>query len=379
MPVSPFATTSLHTAAQRRQVYELIDIMSPREVPLLKLVGIDGEAGKNPKFEWLEDTLLAEVSTVANNPLAQAGTTLNVASGDGINFQANMILKLEDEYVYVSAVAADALTITRGVAGSSDVAHVLGVEVNIVGLAQNENADAPAKGTTELVIPYNYFQAFDTSYKISYMAANTDIYGVPEGDDARELEKAFQEVTIKLERTAIHGPRAAAASPVPRLMGGLDWFLSASYGTNHYSAALSSAQLTEKDINDALQNRYYAVGAQNMAKTMIVGSWNKRRINDIYAPYARMERNERTGGVLVDTIDTDWGPIDVVMSLRCPKATVYFVNLDYITIHPYEGLAFFDEEKASSGAYTVREIYGVYSMAVRNTKAMGKITGTAIS
>lgn len=394
MPVSPFLTTNLHQSAERRQVVELIDIMSPQTVPLLKLLGIDGEPGRNPKLEWLEDTLLAETGTLGS-ALAAGATTVNVASTTGFNFQAGEVIKITDtsnqaspnyEYMYITAVNTDALTVVRGVAGTASYAFSFasGSVIDIIGLANSEGATAPVKGTTDLVIPFNYFQDFDTSYQISYKEANTDIYGVPEGDDSRELEKAFKEVTVKLERSAFLGFRALANGSVPNLMGGLDYFLSSTYPQfAGYSANLttsgSAADLAEKDINDCLQAIYYAVGEENMAKTIICGVWNKRRINDIYAPSHRAAQNERTGGVVVTTIDTDFGPIDVVYSLRCPKDTLYFAKLDFISIHPYMGLAFFDQELSRTGAYIQREIFGSYTMALRNSKAMGVIRGTSTS
>jgi hypothetical protein len=127
------------------------------------------------------------------------------------------------------------------------------------------------------------------------------------------------------------------------------------------------------------QDRFQTVGQSNMAHTLIVAAWNKRRINDIFAPFVRTDRTERTGGVIVDTLDTDWGPMDVVLSLRCPTSKILNVNLDYIKIHPFNGLAFFDQELAVSGAYTIRQIYGVYSVKVKNPKCMGLIYGTATS
>lgn len=382
------AATGTYPTVQRRQVDELIDIMSPRDVPFLKLVGITGEAGVSLKLEWLEDALLAEVSHIEDNPLggtAATDRTVNVHAGDGINFQAGMIIKIESEYLYVSAVTADALTVVRNAAGTTCASHVQNSVVEIVGLANAEGSDAPLKGATEITAPYNRFQDFDTSYKITYKMQNLDIMGVPQGEDDYQLKKAFEEVTVKLERTAILGIRrdpetpTNGASAVPSLMGGLDYFVDSTFNTGVYEIALAGAQLTEKDLNDMFQDIFYKVGAANMGKTLIVGAWNKRRINDFYAPSARMARNERTGGVVVDTIDTDFGPIDVVLSLRCPKSTVYLVNLDYISLHPFKGLAFFDEEKASSGAYTVRQVFGSYSMKCKNVLTMGKITGTATS
>lgn len=401
---SPFGTGNLHTGdSRRRQVHELIDIMSPTSVPFLKLVGIDGEAGKNPKFEWLEDRLLAESSAIAGGAVTATATTLNVTAGDGIHFQPGMLIKVTDnsdttnfdaEYMYVTAVTTDALTVVRAVGllltgawttpGTTGLASLTtGDTIFIVGLANYENSNAPVKSSRDFTIPYNFFQAFDTSYQMSYIANKTQAYGVQQGEDARELEKAFKEVTVKLENAAFLGIRHdtdTSPTGAPRLMGGLDYYLDTlTLDNGQYNANLSGAQLTEKDLNDMLQNRFYEVGPENMGKTIICGAWNKRRINDMFAPYASTTRNERTGGVLVDTLDTDWGPIDVLMSFRCPRNKIYLVNLDFIKIHPYDGLAFFDEEKASSGAYRVHQIYGVYTMSFRNVRAMGLIKGTATS
>lgn len=374
-------TSNFHESpySKRRQIAELIDIMSPREVPFIKLIGIDGEAGSNPKHEWLEDTLLAETSLVHDNPLLIGALNVTVPAGHGINFQVGNLIKVASEFMYVTQVVVDALTVIRGAAGSAAAQHAQNTVIEIVGIANKEGSDAPLKGTTELVIPYNYFQDFDQAYSISYVAEKTAIHGVQEGDYARELKKAFEEITIKLERTAILGVRFAGDPNVPRLMGGLDYFLSSAYSTNHASIDLGGAPVEEKDINDLLQKLFYAVGSQNMARTVICGAWNKRRVNDFYAPSARMARNERTGGVVVDTIDTDHGPVDVVISLRCPMNKMYFVNTEFLKIHPYNGLAFFDEEKSTQGAYKKREIFGSYSMTAKNTKSMGVILNTAIA
>ena len=379
---NPFVTTNRNTTNQIRQVDELIEIMSPVSVPFLKLVGIDGEAGTNPKLEWLEDVLLAETSLVVTLS-STTGTSLVVTTGDGVSFQPGEVIQIEDEFLYITAVNTDTLTVVRAVAGTSAATHAAGAVVQIVGLANLEGNDAPVKSATELSTQYNYFQAFDMAYKISLMQQNTDVYGIPEGDDDRELEKAFKEIAIKLELAAILGKRTAPATvdgnSIPRLMGGLDYFFSSSYGTGHYSLSLSSAQLQEKHINDMLQDRFYTVGQENMGTTLLMGAWNKRRIADIYTPMKRSERNERRGGVVVDTIDTEWGPIDCLMSLRVPKSKIYLVNLDYISIHPYKNASFFDEEKASSGAYTVRQIYGIYTMKCKNTRSGGLLSSTATS
>jgi len=83
-------------------------------------------------------------STVADNPLAQAATTLNVAAGEGANFPATspFLITVWDEATYpdpsddsgmeiieCTARTTDAITIVRAQEGTADVAHALGTRV----------------------------------------------------------------------------------------------------------------------------------------------------------------------------------------------------------------------------------------------------------
>jgi hypothetical protein len=384
MPTSPFTTLSSHTEFQRRQIDELVEFMSPREVGFLKIVGIDGEAGTNPKLEWMEKQLLFEVGSVSGTIANTSVTNFLVPYDDLIHYQAAELIKIEDEYMWIKSVTTDGtsatLTVDRASCGTTAATHATtGVSIELVGLANLEGADSPLAGTTEFVENYNRYQDFDTSYKITFKQANTSIHGVKGNPDTDELQQAFEQVTIKLENSAVKGLRQDPSTTVPGALGGLAHFVSATTTGYHYGMNAGAALLAEKDINDMLEAVYYKVGSQYMGKTLLVPPWQKRRINDIYAPYARMERNERKGGVIVDTIDTDHGPIDVLMTMRCPKDKIYLLNLDYISIHPYEGLAFYDDELARSGAYRIRQIFGSYSMKIKNTRSMGVIYNLAYS
>ena len=83
-------------------------------------------------------------STIADNPLAQAAVTLNVAAGEGANFPTTFpfLITLWDEETYpdpsddsgmeivkCTGRTTDALTIVRAQEGTADVAHVLGSRV----------------------------------------------------------------------------------------------------------------------------------------------------------------------------------------------------------------------------------------------------------
>ena len=77
---------------------------------------------------------------VEDNPLTASATTINVNDADGADlygltprFKALQMLKIEDEYVYVTAVNAtdDELTVVRGVNGTTAAEHAQNVAISI--------------------------------------------------------------------------------------------------------------------------------------------------------------------------------------------------------------------------------------------------------
>lgn len=390
MALSPFSIANLHADQRVRYIDEDLEILSPMAVPFLNLVGINGEAVDNPKIEWEEDLLLAESISLAGSGLADevGPSTMTVDAGVEVNLQIGNVCRVENELIYVEAhPTATTYTVVRQVGGTTKAAHAAGVTVEILSVAIDDRADSPEGHVKDLSVPYNVIQAFDVSFKISFVQEKTRIHGIPEGSLSNILAKKTKEMFIKLERQAIEGRRQetsgtfGATGFLPNMFGGLDFFLGSytSSPATHdpYLLDLSGAQLTEKHINDALAAMAAKVGQDNMADTMLVNSWNARRISDIYSANKRAERAETTGGVVINRIDTLWGPIDVVNMTRVPQSKVYFVRKEYLSIHPYEGLAFAEYELPTNGAQHKRQLYGVYTMKVKNTKAQGKLYGTA--
>ena len=66
---------------------------------------------------------------VENNPLTASGVTLNV--NDGTKFSAGQTLRIESEQVYIESISANALTIERGVNGTTGVSHVQDITIYI--------------------------------------------------------------------------------------------------------------------------------------------------------------------------------------------------------------------------------------------------------
>jgi hypothetical protein len=358
-----------------RLVDDLIEVMSPKEVPLLKLIGIDGDESTNLKREWISDELLPEKVSVISNWLAGTGTITggtDVADSEMHAFQVGTVAKIDDELVWVSAITEGVhreCTVTRGAFGTAAANHdgsVNAKEMIIVGIAMIDGNDSPEKATTLPTFEYNYHQIFDQKYKITLRQQNTPLYGI-EDDYDYQLEKCFKELAIKLELSVLHGVRHAGTASTPRTMGGFPSFLTTNV------TDLNNATLEEKDFLDALQALYYKVGPENMGDLVLCGAWAKRKINGWYSPSVQMSRSESVGGVVIDKIETDFGDIGIKMLPRIPANQLYIVKLDYLKIHPYKGGRWQDRPLAANGPYDVREVYGDYTMVVKNEVAMAKI------
>ena len=68
-------------------------------------------------------------SDSTNDPLASGGTTLNVTAGTGQYFKAGDLIWLAGEICRVDSVSTDALTIARGVFGTTAAQHAIGTDV----------------------------------------------------------------------------------------------------------------------------------------------------------------------------------------------------------------------------------------------------------
>lgn len=89
-------------------------------------VSITGVWGYNDDYDnaWLATSTL-------NGNITDSANTIDVAVGDGTSFSPGMLLQINLEYMRVTAIALDELTVERGVNGSTASAHANGDAVNV--------------------------------------------------------------------------------------------------------------------------------------------------------------------------------------------------------------------------------------------------------
>jgi hypothetical protein len=375
--------TYTDTLPQVRNVEDLITIVSPRDIPLLKvLCGLAEANGKAPKvdtlqnkcisvkYEWLEDSLSPTSDTLGSTVTDTNGTSWTAT--DGTKFRKGHVVQVDSELVWISAVSTNTLTVVRAFGGTTGATHANAATLDIVGIAMLEGDDAPTARTTTTSNPYNYTQIFEVPIKVTGTQAAIKQYGIQD-EYKYQMGKAFTDATILLERALFQGKRSANAgsSTAARAMGGLPQFITGNV------SSLSSAALTEKDINDLLALIFADVGAAQMPQDIFVNSWLKRKISSFYAANARMERKERVGGVVIDHIQTDFGDIAVHLSLYTPAAQLIAVNLDNVGVGPLQGRGFFEHKLSMTGDYILGEIVGEYTSEVRNDNSHGMLTSVS--
>lgn len=114
-----------------------------------------------------------------------------------------------------------------------------------------------------------------------------------------------------------------------------------------------------------------------------VNSRQKRAITAAYAAqYGQATPvRERIGGVVVETVDTDFGTFGIMLDRHVPQDAIVAMSLEqlmpFFLNTPGKGV-FFEEELAKTGASDDVQIYGEIGLKYGNEKAHGVLRGLAV-
>lgn len=365
-------TTYTDTTPQKRSIADMIGMIDWTEAPLLRTFGLNNESKfrlvnfPRTKVEWLEDTMAPRAGTV-NEALDSSETGVDVATGQGDYLKAGDVIKVDSELMYVSSVSTDTATVIRGFGGTTAASHSDQAAWTLATVARLEGATATTGYTTALSNPFNYTQILAEAVQVTGSEQVDSKYGV---DDtmAYNIGKLMGDggksgkLPILLEQTFFYGKRAAGSATTARAMGGFEQYVT----TNVTNA--SSAALTRKMIEDLMEDCYLAGGAPN---TIIVNSWQRRKISSFYEGSIQTDRSEERGGSKITTIVTDFGDIEVMFSRWCPTDRLYLVEpakLGWVTYRPFDIV-----DRASTGDYMLKDVLGEYSFVLMNETAHGYI------
>lgn len=366
---SGMQTTYVGTVPQKRVVSDRILFSDPMDIPLVSALGLSNE-GKfkfantpGKMYEWVEDAFSGLSTTLNEDTTATSDstdTTLSVV--DGTLFQPGDVIQVDSEYIWVSAVSTNDLTVTRNY-GGTQATHASTSAVYLRSRARLEGATAASSHYTEPTSGYNYSFIMQKSIEISRTDGRIKRYGIPNLVNY-EIDKKMNELKIDLTRKPYYGQRKAGSASTPRDAGGLGTFIT----TNVTDC--SSAALTQKNIEDAVQSAWGYGGNPTL---LVCGGWAKRKIASFFEGSVRTERSEKMGGVTIDKIQTAMGPVlDVLVDRWIPTNQIYLLDTEkvgFITIDDF----FYEELAKTKDTEAYGQIVGEYGFVVANEKHHAKI------
>lgn len=361
------------TVNEAIDISSALDKLKPVDTPLLLRIGRDSlrDSCTAVKHEWLEDavrgTTTNDVGGTINNTTDPV--TVTVTSGDGnTKFRVNDILKIEQELVRVTAVAANTITVSRGWAGSTNAAHASGILITLVGTALPQGSDLLGARTTTKTGLFNYTQIFEEEVKVAKTMQATNKY-TQQNDPEYQIGSQLDIIGINMERTLLFGRRNQPTSSLPGAMDGIQ----ARISTNTYNKA--SAALTQAMLEDAMQDIWTAGGAPTL---IVTNATQQRRINSFLDGYRETDYNDDVLGTMVRRYKTNFGTVDVLLDRHMPTDEVWILDESKIGFGPLVGRELSTVKLPPlSKEYDVWQISGEYTSEVRLEPSHARIFSLA--
>jgi len=362
-------STYSDTTNQERIVNDVIQLIDPVDTPLLDaLGGLDSARskfslrGNGTKIEWLEDEYFPTAGAMGTSTISTNATTLTVA--DGSLFKSGDVILVDSEYMWVSAVSGEDLTVTRTY-GGTNATHNSSSTVSIVSQARLEGATSSFDALVDISAPYNYTSTFQKGLKINGSEMVVDAYGY---DDvwAYKANKGMKEMFRKIEQSIFHGIRAVGSATTPRSFGGLGTFIT----DNSVNAG---GAIAKSDIDNLFEYIYLDGG---MPDLLVL---NPSVANDLRAlldssSFVRVDQmNTEFGMRAITSVNTQYGSLRLIEDRWCPLSKAYALDSSKIGLYTLRPFAW--SPLGKTGDFEAAELVGEISLAVANDKAHGFVYG----
>lgn len=369
-----------------RWVDNMLVNMSEQSTDLLKYVG--GPTSftfTNPKVEWIEDDQFGRRPT--HTGLTNSADTSLVVTGQAHQYPVGTLLYhvSSGEISRVTAIAdADTLTLQRDVPGTvTEGAWLSTDEVIVSGHAMSEDEDWTFRPSAVLSMPFNYAMVSHSGVQATYRRVATAFYGLVGTDLDYQSAGAVAFHYVAIEQALVFGTRYVGVSTArPAMTGGLTFYITDANGA--YVSDLNGADLTRADIEDALQDRWYSVGPEKMARTMVGSVFAQRRIDSFWSASERLTPGY-TGipGVHIQAFRTPFGVIDVLMHTAVAQNELYLLSKNQIQVGHYAGLGrphlLALASPSATGPRIQRAFYADIANKIKGVQSMAKIHDFAIS
>lgn len=162
---------------------------------------------------------------------------VNLLAGHGVRVVPGNVLKnpRSGEMVRVTARATDALTLTRGFAGTTAAAVSASDEWTIIGFADVEGNTSQSGLSSEPAFVQNAVQTFRQSFEMSRRDMESAVYGPRE--KVRIMQDAADALTLQIEKTYLFSNGIATSNPTAT--AGMEYWVTTN--VTNVAGALSEA------------------------------------------------------------------------------------------------------------------------------------------
>jgi hypothetical protein len=347
---------------QVRQLQDGISLIINDSPTLLGLIGLGGESLYQSKFEWMSDNLNSNRATAAKPAVVDA-TSITVAAGDGLKFRINAVVVVGEEYLKVTAVADDVITVVRGFDGTTAAEIAGGDDIRIVARPQLEGAMPGIDEGHDRYVDYNVTQIIERYAAVSGTQQNVRTYNVSNELDY-QVQLRLKELAREQNDWLIYGRRIEGTPGTPRTTGGLLYF-----ADKKGSAKLNAeaGEITPKLLNDLAEKVYLRGGSVNTILTNTAGA---RQITKFASDTIRTERTDTATGHKIQTFVSDivGGSVaTVIVDPNFPKNKIALFDRDILSINALSGRSLYDVDASVPGAdFVARQIRGEYGVTIKN-------------
>ena len=359
-------------------VIDFSDILNEKKMPstpLLNKIGILNEPVYSTTYQWYDEAfpiLSTEVKVDSSQPNT-GNRVLKVVSTVGI--LVNSVIKVGDKIYRVTEVTNNETLEVEPVVGNTDTGTIAAkTSVTIVANSALEGADYEDGHYNPLIERFNVTQIFKDYVKITGTqdAVRRKVRGAIL---AQEIDNKMKRLRVMLERAAWLGVRTNPGNNnTPRLMGGIDWFI-----TNNSTGIIATSNLSvttpnfEADFKAFLGKIYDVRGSVNEA-------WMNPVTMEYFLALGEdaflIDQYSEQAGRNVKMYVSQYGETALNMSPDIPPNVIYIVDTSNIKIRPLVNRQFQFEELAKTGDSVKGQLIGEYTLEFRNPDLAGKLTIT---
>lgn len=358
--------------ATAEDVSDIVSMISPRETPLLDILGDAPFPARSVLHEWLEDDLSPNtIVTSADVASTAVDTALGVAASKARRLQVGMILRgpaaSGNEFLVISAISGNTITVNRAFGGTLANSFAAGQSIDVIADAALEGDDVTTDTSGVRSRKQNFVQLFKKDVIVSGTQEAVTLLGGVNDEFTYQQQQRIREALRDLEKATILGilsGNTLGSATARRTLKGLRSFIA----TNAQSVGPT---LTESWLGNTIKAAWDQGGTD---VDVILAGVNYKRIVDSFNASRKLIANEDSRySQLVSEYESTFGVMRVVLSRWMPANEALILSSQRIKVLPLQGRSFQFKDVASQGDSKKGMVIGEYTLEVRNEEGMARI------